>query len=279
MRECKVFLAMLLALFLGSTQGRSEDTELSFAIVYNNVPHDPGLTTAWGMSCLIKGMEKTILFDTGGDGPILVSNMRKMGIDTKSVDIVFLSHIHGDHVGGLGRFLEINNDVGVYLPESFPKELQSKVREQGAEVFSIHDFVEICENVYSTGEMSGSRGGIEEQSLIIDTPKGLIVVTGCAHPGVVKIVRRSHELLKHRVYLVLGGFHLMAYSESEVEEIIKELKELGVEKVGPSHCTGGRPIELFREAWGEDFFDLGCGATIDVDMEESDDRRDLDVEQ
>ncbi len=279
MQECKLFLLMLFALFFTFTEGETKGAKLSFSVVYNNVPYDTNLTTAWGMACHIEGMEKTILFDTGGDGSILLSNMKKVGINPKGVDIVFLSHIHGDHVGGLGRFLEINNDVGVYLPESFPKELQSKVREQGAEVFSIHDFVEICENVYSTGEMSGSRGGIEEQSLIIDTPKGLIVVTGCAHPGVVKIVRRSHELLKHRVYLVLGGFHLMAYSESEVEEIIKELKELGVEKVGPSHCTGGRPIELFREAWGEDFFDLGCGATIDVDMEESDDRRDLDVEQ
>ncbi|MEA3432007.1 MAG: MBL fold metallo-hydrolase, partial [candidate division WOR-3 bacterium] len=89
-------------------------------------------------------------------------------------------------------------------------------------------------------------------------------VTGCAHPGIVNIVRKAKELLNKNIYLVLGGFHLMAYSEKEVKEIIKELEELGVEKIAPSHCTGGRPIELFREAWGENFLDLGCGAVFKV---------------
>lgn len=270
------FLLILLSLFLTSTQGQSKDREVSFAIVYNNVPCDEELTTAWGLSCLIKGMEKTILFDTGGDGSILLSNMRKMAIDPKAVDVVFLSHIHGDHVEGIQGFLETNSDVVVYLPESFPEEFKERVRETGAEVVSVRNPVEICKNVHSTGELGTT---VKEQSLAIDTPRGLIVVTGCAHPGVVNIVKTARELLKGHVYLVLGGFHLMAYSEREVRKIIEELKELGVEKVGPSHCTGGRPIKLFREAWGEDFFDLGCGAIIDVDLEESNDRRDSDVEQ
>jgi len=264
--------------------------DISFTILYNNVPYDRNLTTAWGFSCLIEGLEKTILFDTGGDGRILLSNMEKLKVDPQKIDVVIISHIHWDHRGGLLSFLDKNNKealpqsgknlvnraplvegasearphnkVTVYLPVSLPQDFKEKARRRGAKVISVHNPVKICENVYSTGELGT---WVKEQSLVIDTPKGLMVVTGCAHPGVVNIVRNAQELLKkERVYLVLGGFHLLAYSEPQVKRIIKNLKAIGVKKVGPSHCTGGRPIELFRKAWGEDFFDLGCGARLEI---------------
>lgn len=262
------FPPIFLALSLASAQGQSKEAGLSLAVVYNNVPYAEGLTTAWGMSCFIKGMAKNILFDTGGEGSILLSNMEKLGIDPQSVDVVFLSHIHGDHVGGLWDLLERKNDVVVYVPQSFPEELKSRVSKEGAKVVSVGQAMEICEHVHSTGEMSAPGGGIKEQSLLIDTPKGVIIVTGCAHPGVVNIVKTAQGLSKKGIGLLLGGFHLTAHSESEVRGVVKELKELGVEKVGPSHCTGERPIELFREAWGENFFDLGCGARIELGIGE-----------
>ncbi|MCK4256798.1 MBL fold metallo-hydrolase, partial [candidate division WOR-3 bacterium] len=172
------------------------------------------------------------------------------------------SHIHADHVDGLWSLLEKNKNIVVYLPKSFPEDFKNRITNKEAMCVSVKKYTMIYEDVYSTGEMGGIW--LKEQSLIIDTPKGLIVVTGCAHPGVVNIVKKAKELLNKNVYMVLGGFHLMAYSEAEVNEIIEDLKELDIEKIAPSHCTGGRAIELFREAWGENFYDLGCGAVFEL---------------
>jgi 7,8-dihydropterin-6-yl-methyl-4-(beta-D-ribofuranosyl)aminobenzene 5'-phosphate synthase len=237
---------------------------ISITILYNNVPYKENLTTAWGMSCLIQGTEKTILFDTGGDGTILLTNMKELNVDPMQIDIVFLSHIHGDHVEGVWRFLETNPDVVVYLPRSFPQGFKQRIEEYGAQCTSVGESAEICDAVYSTGELGVS---LKEQSLIIETKKGLIVVTGCAHPGIVHIVQRARALRKQNVYLVMGGFHLMAYTDKQVNNIIEELQRIEVEKVGPSHCTGGEAIELFRKAWNEDFFDLGCGARFELEIQ------------
>ena len=264
---------ILLAALLFSTPCFAQD--LAITIVYNNVPFDKNLETRWGISIFVEGLEKNILFDTGGEGTVLLSNMAKLKIAPDDIDVVVLSHIHGDHVGGLWGFLEKNNQAIVYLPESFPGNFKDRAKMMSKKVASVHKPVKICERVWSTGELGT---WMKEQSLIIDTKKGLIVITGCAHPGIVNIVKFAKNYLKEDVYLVLGGFHLMAYNENQVIQIIKGLKELGVKKVGPSHCTGGRPIELFREAWGEDFLDLGCGARLKINLL-SDRKKMIEVEK
>ena len=235
--------------------------EINITIAYNNVPYDEGLTCAWGMACFIEGMQKNILFDTGGDGNILLSNMKKLNINYDNIDIVVLSHIHGDHIGGLWSILEKNNTISIYLPHSFPGSFKDRVSRITGRVISVIEPIRICDGVWSTGELGS---WIKEQSLVIITEKGLVVITGCAHPGVVNIVKKAKAMFEKDVYLVLGGFHLMSYSEGQVREIIRQLNELGVKKVAPSHCTGGKPIELFRQAWGEDFVNLGCGAKIKI---------------
>lgn len=237
--------------------------DITFTVVYNNVPYSKDLTTSWGISIFIDGLEKDILFDAGGSGSILLSNMEKLKIDPRQIDIVVLSHIHGDHVGGLNALAERNSNLSVYLPASFPSGFKSSLARSVREVIPVKGPVKVCQNVFSTGELDT---WIKEQSLVIETQKGLIIITGCAHPGIVNIVKYVKNRFNKKVYLVLGGFHLMAYSEDQVNQIIKELKELGVEKVGPSHCTGGRPIDLFKKAWGEDFIDLGCGAKIEITL-------------
>jgi 7,8-dihydropterin-6-yl-methyl-4-(beta-D-ribofuranosyl)aminobenzene 5'-phosphate synthase len=219
------------------------------------------METAWGISVFTEGLQKSILFDTGGDGSILLANMKKLKINPSEIDLVVLSHIHYDHVGGLWAFLEKNSEVPVYLPSSFPDDFKNKVRNITGNLFAVKKPYKICENTWLTGELGTS---IKEQSLVISTPKGIIVITGCAHPGIVNIVNFIKNHFKENIYLVLGGFHLSSYSTSEVEEIIRELKALKVQKIAPSHCTGEKAIELFREAWGKNFIELGCGAKIKI---------------
>ena len=233
--------------------------ELTIKVVYDNNPYKEGLGTAWGFSCLIKGPEKTILFDTGGDGTLLLSNMVKLAIEPNSIDVVVLSHIHGDHTGGLGRFLERNADVTVYLPESFPKKFKNNVQAQGAKIVEVKQSLKICENVYSTGQLGRL---IKEQGLVIRTEKGLIVITGCAHPGIVKMVNAAKDLLKEKIVLVMGGFHLEWATGGGIEKIISAFKQLQVTYAGPCHCSGEKARSLFEKHFGKNYIKVGAGKVI-----------------
>jgi 7,8-dihydropterin-6-yl-methyl-4-(beta-D-ribofuranosyl)aminobenzene 5'-phosphate synthase len=234
-------------------------TSLTIIIVYDDHPYDHRLKAAHGFSCLVKLPEKSILFDTGGDSSILLDNLTKLGIDPKEINMVVLSHIDWDHVGGLPAFLKQNSDVTVYLPQSFPGRFKHEVKSCGGKVEEVHEANTLFEDVYTTGELDG---GIKEQSLVVRTERGLVVVTGCAHPGVVKIVQKAKEIANDRVYLVLGGFHLGGASTSYIESIIASFKELGVEKVAPCHCSGDRTCQLFRERYGENYIECGVGKKI-----------------
>lgn len=228
-------------------------------IVFNNIPCATNLRTGWGFACLIEGFQQTLLFDTGSDGNILLSNMKGMGIDPRTVSAVVLSHIHADHCGGLEKFLQLNPEVTVYLPESFPVSFRQAIQDCGALVKTVGEPAQLFALVHSTGEMGE---WIKEQSLILETPKGLVIITGCAHPGVVQVVEKAKDLLKKDIYMVVGGFHLVGTSATRIHEIIQKLKGLGVEKVAPSHCTGEEAISLFKKSWGKDFVEGGCGAVI-----------------
>jgi 7,8-dihydropterin-6-yl-methyl-4-(beta-D-ribofuranosyl)aminobenzene 5'-phosphate synthase len=238
-------------------------TELTITVVYDNNPYDNRLKTAWGISCLVDFNGRCILFDTGGDSPTLLSNMEKLQIQPDQIDTIVLSHIHGDHVGGLEGLLERNCDVTVYLPKSFPKDFKDKVKAAGAELCEVHEAMEVDgdSSVYTTGELDG---GVKEQSLVIRTEAGLVVITGCAHPGVVNIVEKAKGIFsgKEEVLFVMGGFHLGGVSEPRIKEIITSFKEMGVRYVGPCHCSGDTARGLFKEAYGESFLEVGVGRII-----------------
>jgi len=181
--------------------------DICVTVLYDNNTYDKRLKTAWGFSCFIEGLEKTILFDTGGDSRILLSNMHTLGI------------------------------------------------------VEVHKPLMLCEHAYSTGELGW---GLKEQSLVIRTSKGLIVVTGCAHPGVVNVVRKAKELHKDDVYLVLGGFHLCGLGESEIRDVLRGVKSEGVRLAAPCHCSGDAARRAFKEAYGKSFIALGAGFRLEV---------------
>jgi 7,8-dihydropterin-6-yl-methyl-4-(beta-D-ribofuranosyl)aminobenzene 5'-phosphate synthase len=242
------------------TSREEKKDAVMITVVYDNIAYDPRLQTAWGFACLVETGEKTILFDTGGDGARLLRNMATLGADPKSIEVVVLSHIHGDHTGGLESLLRTDARPTVYLPRSFPSDFKSRVRAQG-DVVEVGQAAKIADGVYTTGEMGS---GVIEQALVLKTSRGLVVVTGCAHPGIAEMVARAAEIGGDKVYLVLGGFHLGGASEAGVKEIIAEFQRLGVQKVAPSHCTGDNAIRLFREVYREDFIASGVGQIIEI---------------
>jgi 7,8-dihydropterin-6-yl-methyl-4-(beta-D-ribofuranosyl)aminobenzene 5'-phosphate synthase len=230
---------------------------ISVTIVYDNYQINSNLATSWGFGCVVKTPTKNILFDTGGNSSILLSNMEKMGIAPEDINIVVISHIHGDHLGGLNGFLKRNGVVKVYIPSSFPNSVREEIRSRGAEHYDIKSSMQICKDVYTTGEMGT---WIKEQSLVLDTEKGLVVITGCAHPGIVEIVKEAKQMLPDKiVYLVMGGFHLSGTSDSRLKSIIKEFRKIGVQKVAPSHCSGDRCRDLFEDEYRRDLIKSGVG--------------------
>jgi 7,8-dihydropterin-6-yl-methyl-4-(beta-D-ribofuranosyl)aminobenzene 5'-phosphate synthase len=227
---------------------------IEVTVLYDNYALTEGLRTDWGFACMIKGTEKNILFDTGANGPLLLENMDKLQVSAQDASLLVISHDHADHTYGLSSFLGRNSNVLAYLPSAA---LVQAVQSQGAKAQVSSGPVQICEKVHLTEPMSGA--GVFEQSLVLDTNRGLVVLTGCAHPGIVPIITRAKQMLNKEVYLVMGGFHLLDLSDSQVQGVIQQFRQLGVRKVGASHCTGDRAIALFRQAYGEDFVPLGVG--------------------
>ena len=236
-------------------------TTIQMTVVYDNSSLDKKLRKDWGFSCFIKGLEKSILFDTGTKGRILLSNMETLQISPDEVDLVFLSHAHGDHTGGLDMLLSHHPNIEVWLPEFFSSSFKEEAKRKGATIIEVENFQKICGGAYTTGIITG---WIKEQSLILDTNEGPIVLTGCAHPRIIHIISKVKELLKRNIYMVFGGFHLAGFNDKEIKEIIKDFRAQGVKKVGPCHCSGNEARRLFAAEYGDNYIKIGVGKEIRV---------------
>jgi 7,8-dihydropterin-6-yl-methyl-4-(beta-D-ribofuranosyl)aminobenzene 5'-phosphate synthase len=211
---------------------------MKITIIYDNDVYVEGLKADWGFSCLIeKGDGPRILFDTGADGSILLFNMKKIGIDPLSIDIVVISHGHWDHIGGLSRFLLENGDVKIFVP------LSCAVPGTGGRIITVDRPMEIDDGVFSTGELKGI-----EQSLAVRTEKGITVVTGCSHPGVEAILRSASSF--GNVYALVGGLH-----DFRNVNVLKDL-----DLICPCHCT--RYKSEIKALYPEKYAGGGCGKVI-----------------
>ena len=234
---------------------------ITLTVLYDDYAYDEELKTGWGFACLVKGLERTLLFDTGGDSAILLSNMNTLGVKPADIDIVVLSHYHRDHTGGLDGFLAENHNVTVFVPIFFPERFKRRVRAQGARVVSVGKACEICRGAQTTGQL-GTR--IREQALCISTSNGLFVLTGCAHPGIVRVVEAARELGPLGVCGIMGGFHMKGFSEKEVIEIVVKVKTMGVTVAAPCHCSGDVAWQMMRQSFGSDYANVGVGATVQL---------------
>ena len=237
-----------------------ESGRIKITILYDNYLAKEGTKTDWGFGCLIEGTDKTILFDTGTQADILWHNIEALNANIDEVDLIVISHMHGDHTGGLASVLQKNPRVTVYLSASAPESFVQRIQESGASVEKAEEPQEIAKNVYLTGEM---KGRANEQSLFLDTSQGLVIMTGCAHPGIVSIIKKAIEIVPKKPYAVFGGFHLGDKSDEEILAIIQEFRTAGVKKCGATHCTGDKAIELFKQEFGPDFLAMGTGRILE----------------
>jgi 7,8-dihydropterin-6-yl-methyl-4-(beta-D-ribofuranosyl)aminobenzene 5'-phosphate synthase len=257
-----------------------------------------------GFSAFIEMDKGNYLFDTGS-GRSIVLNSLTLNKDLKSVKKIFLSHGHYDHTGGLSEVLKLKGKVDVHAhPHVFldriavlkedDKETKRFVgipykkgylESLGANFILNTDFIQIEEGMFLTGEVprqttfekpdprlfSETDGKtthdlfLDDQSLILDTDKGIVLILGCAHSGMINIIRHVvNKMGKGKFHAILGGTHLDFLTPEQLEESIKSLKKMEIEKIGLSHCTGMRAAFRLHQEFGDRFF-YGCvGSVLEV---------------
>jgi len=210
---------------------------VKITIIYDNETLRKDLKADWGFSCLVEAKGRKILFDTGANGEILLSNMQKLGIEPKQIQDVFISHAHFDHIGGLSSFLSQNRNVTVWVPPSFRMKITGKIVE-------VRNPMKLYNGIHSTGELDGI-----EQSLCIETKKGIVIIVGCSHPRIEHILKVSSQF--GRVYGIIGGLHGTRPSS---------LRSLTL--ICPAHCTQYK-AEI-KSLYPEKYVEGGAGKVIEL---------------
>jgi 7,8-dihydropterin-6-yl-methyl-4-(beta-D-ribofuranosyl)aminobenzene 5'-phosphate synthase len=286
--------ALLVSLLLFAGLGAAE-TPNRVTILYDAFGKNPALTMDVGFAALVEYGGKRILFDTGGDPDILARNVAAMNIDLSKLDFVVMSHRHGDHMGGLTYLLKVNPEVKIYAPKersgvygddvpsstwyrkdpSLPKEqryyngappeiIHMGAAWSGAHFQLIDKNSEIAPGIHLIALVSDRPGTLElrELSLAIRTPDGLVLLVGCSHPGIEKIVQMAAAIDPH-IHLIAGGFHLVIASDPEIDKIVIALRDTyKAEYVAPGHCTGEPAFSALRKAFGDHYLYAGLGTTL-----------------
>jgi len=237
---------------------------MKIRIIFDKDTDKKNLNTGWGVSFLIGD---SVLFDTGEKGEWLLDNMEKLKVDIKKIKKIVISHDHWDHTGGLWELLKKTENVKVYGCHGFSEEFKNRVRELDAEFIESDTINEIENGIFVTGEIKGRYKDehISEQALVVKTNNGLTVITGCSHPGIVKVIEKvKNRFLKEKIWMVFGGFHLMNKERREINLIVDSFIKMGVVNTGPTHCTGYDAQEEFKKAYKDKYIAVKVGNTIEV---------------
>jgi 7,8-dihydropterin-6-yl-methyl-4-(beta-D-ribofuranosyl)aminobenzene 5'-phosphate synthase len=293
---CKktILLAATLLLGAGISAARAVDR---VTILYDSFGKPSELKKDWGFSALVEVRGKRILFDTGNNAEIFAHNVNATGIDLTDLDFVVISHRHGDHIGGLNYLLSVNPKVKIYapaeafgifgavLPGDFYRRAHSLAPEQRyfggdpprtlrfgtawprANFSLVGDATEIAPGMYLIalkGEW-GTDPAVVELSLAIDTPNGTLLVVGCSHPTIERIMEASQASIGKPINFLVGGTHLLASDDKEIKRIATALHDIWkVGWIAPAHCTGEPAFEILKDTFDERYVYAGLGTTLEV---------------
>jgi len=237
---------------------------MQIKIIFDKDAKNKNLHIGWGVSFLVG---KKILFDTGENGAWLIENIVNLKVDIDTIEAVVISHDHWDHTGGLWEVLKRRKGLKVYACPHFSQEFKDKVKALHATLIELEKFTEITKNIFVTGEIPGVYKGqyLPEQALVVKTKNGITVIAGCSHPGIVKILEKVKEkFLQDKLYFVFGGFHLKDSNKGEINSVVDKFKEMNVEKVGPTHCSGKEAEKTFKENYGKKFISIKTGQILKI---------------
>ena len=291
--------ALLLAACAGPTEqamSKPDPAKARVTVLYDAFGKPSAMQKDWGYAALVEYGGKRILFDTGDNPDILAQNAKAKGVDLSRLDFVVLSHRHGDHMGGMNYLLSVNPKVKIYapkesfgvygfsLPSKFYRKDDSLPPEQRyydgnppeimkfgsawpqANFELIDKTTEIMPGVHLIALVSDKPTTLElkELSLAIDTPDGIVLVVGCSHPGIDKIVEAASKI-NPKIHFIAGGFHLVIAKDEDIAKIAATLHDTyKVDYVAPGHCTGEPTFTAFKKAFGDHYLYAGLGTAFDL---------------
>lgn len=264
-------------------------------VLYDAFGKTSTMTKDWGFSALIEYGGKRILFDTGNNADVFAHNVEAKGVDLKALDFAVVSHRHGDHTSGLNHLLKINPSVKIYVPqenfgvfgaalpgsfyrrnESLPQDMRyfdgrapdtlrfGSPWPQGNFTW-VTNTTEVAPGFHLI-LLNGTWGvdlEVREISLAIDTPDGIVLIVGCSHPTIEKIVEAARSAIDKPIHLVLGGTHLLPASDDQIRSIAASLRDKWtVRYIAPVHCTGEPAFALLKESFGDRYIYAGLGTTV-----------------
>jgi 7,8-dihydropterin-6-yl-methyl-4-(beta-D-ribofuranosyl)aminobenzene 5'-phosphate synthase len=263
-------------------------------ILYDAFGTDAEMKKDWGFSALVEIAGKRILFDTGNDPDIFAANVNAKGIDLTKIDFVVLSHRHSDHMAGLNYVLSVNPTVKIYapkegfgiygssLPSSFyrkeeslppqmryydgkpPEVMKFGTAWRGANFELIDKTTEIAPGITLIALVSDAPGTkeLKELSLAVNTADGMVLVVGCAHPGIERIVEAA-AAINSKIRLIAGGLHLVVAPDEVIARVVATLRDkFKVENIAPGHCSGEPTFAALKQAFGDRYLYAGVGTSL-----------------
>lgn len=237
----------------------SENSNVMVTVVFDSEASGPEWEVGWGFSCLVSICDKQYLFDTGENPFTLAHNLNLIGIKPINLALVFLSHEHFDHIGGLSYILKENPNVPVMIHQYFSDDFKHKWKKQGVNLIETMALARYDDFIYTTGPLGNT---IKEQAMVVKTPQGLALIAGCAHPEIATMVAYASKVLHLPVRIVIGGFHLMETRGGKIKLIAQDLQKQGVEEIYPCHCTGAEAVKVFQEVFGDRCKPLKAGESV-----------------
>lgn len=268
-------------------------------LVENDAKFNSGLISEHGFSVFVESPHGNILFDTGQSDAFL-KNAKVLGVPIETIKKVVISHAHYDHSGGfmslmdagivdfrlivsqfffrekfkktIGDIKYIGNNFNTYDLATKNIEIStisSNVTEISPKIYVVTNFKRNCEYeplnekfLYRTKEGYSVDPFLDEIALVIRSKKGLVVIFGCSHPGAINMLDSIDEYFSESIYMLLGGLHLRSSEDERILKTIDKIKELKIEKIGVSHCTGKHTSEMMKEVFGEKYFENITGTCI-----------------